>query len=48
VHHYTFTVYALDLARISTEAPLTAPQLERRIAGHILARAVLQGTETSH
>lgn len=47
-HHYTFTLYALDLAQISSESPLTAPQLERRIAGHILARAVLQGTETSH
>jgi Raf kinase inhibitor-like YbhB/YbcL family protein len=48
VHHYTFTLYALDLARISSEGPLTAPELQRRIAGHILARAVLQGTETSH
>lgn len=48
LHHYTFTLYALDVARISNETPPTAPQLERRIANHILARAVLQGTETSH
>ena len=48
VHHYTFTLYALDLARISSQTPLTASQLERRMAGHILARATLQGTETSH
>jgi Raf kinase inhibitor-like YbhB/YbcL family protein len=48
VHHYTFTLYALDLAQIASESPLSAPQLERRMAGHILARAVLQGTETSH
>jgi len=48
VHHYTFTLYALDLANISGEAPLTAAELQRRIGGHILARAVLQGTETSH
>lgn len=47
-HHYTFTLYALDVGRIASETPPTAPQLERRIAGHILARAVLQGTETSH
>lgn len=46
-HHYTFTLYALDVARIASETPPTAPQLERRIAGHILGRAVLQGTETS-
>ena len=48
VHHYTFTLYALDLARISSETPLSAAQLERSLAGHILARAVLRGTETSH
>lgn len=48
VHHYTFTLYALDVTKISAETPPTAPQLERRIAGHIVARAVLEGTETSH
>ena|SRR5215472_2911733 len=48
VHHYTFTLYALDLARIASQTPLTAPQLERRTAGHVLARGVLQGTATSH
>jgi Raf kinase inhibitor-like YbhB/YbcL family protein len=47
-HHYTFTLYALDLARISSQAPPTGAELVRRIAGHVLARAVLQGTETSH
>ena len=47
VHHYTFTLYALDLAQISSATPPTAPQLEARMAGHILARAVLQGTESS-
>jgi Raf kinase inhibitor-like YbhB/YbcL family protein len=45
-HHYTFTLYALDLARISADVPLTAAQLEGRIAGHILARGVLRGTES--
>ena len=48
VHHYSFTLYALDLPQISSGTPPTATELERRIAGHILARAVLQGTETSH
>jgi Raf kinase inhibitor-like YbhB/YbcL family protein len=48
VHHYTFTLYALDLARISSATPPAALELEHRIAGHVLARAVLQGTETSH
>ncbi len=45
-HHYTFTVYALDVARISAAAPLLAPDLQARIAGHVLARGVLRGTET--
>jgi Raf kinase inhibitor-like YbhB/YbcL family protein len=44
VHHYVMTLYALDLARIATNAPLTGPQLERRIAGHVLTRATLEAT----
>jgi Raf kinase inhibitor-like YbhB/YbcL family protein len=43
-HHYTLTLYALDLPHIETSAPLTAAQLEERIAGHVLARAVLRAT----
>ena len=42
-HHYTFTVYALDVARISAAAPLLAPDLQARIAGHVLARGVFAG-----
>lgn len=47
-HHYVFTLYALDLAHIAADAPLTAAQLEARIAGHVLAHAVLRGTESHH
>jgi Raf kinase inhibitor-like YbhB/YbcL family protein len=43
-HHYTLTLYALDLARIETSSPLSAAQLEQRIAGHVVARAVLRAT----
>lgn len=43
-HHYVFTLYALDVEHIAAAAPLTADQLTKRIAGHILARAVLTGT----
>lgn len=46
IHHYTFTLYALDVAHISAAAPLTASQLQARIAGHVLARGILHGTET--
>lgn len=46
VHHYTFTLYALDFAQIQSSAPLTGAQVEQRIGGHVLARAILQGTES--
>jgi|SRR6516162_2712631 len=45
-HHYTFTLYALDVTQIQSPAPLTGAQLEGRMDGHILARAILQGTES--
>jgi Raf kinase inhibitor-like YbhB/YbcL family protein len=48
MHHYVFTLYALDIAHISADAPLTATQLQARIAGHVLARGLLRGTETHH
>jgi Raf kinase inhibitor-like YbhB/YbcL family protein len=45
-HHYVFTLYALDIAHLNASAPLTATQLQARISGHVLAKAVLTGTET--
>lgn len=47
-HHYVFTLYALDLAHVAADAPLTASQLDARISGHVLARAVLRGTASRH
>lgn len=43
-HHYTITLYALDAADVASGAVLTGPQLERRVDGHVLGRAVLLGT----
>jgi Raf kinase inhibitor-like YbhB/YbcL family protein len=48
IHHYTFTLYALDMAHLSADAPLTAAQLQARMEGHILARGLLHGTEAHH
>jgi Raf kinase inhibitor-like YbhB/YbcL family protein len=48
VHHYVFMLYALDIAHVSADVPLTATQLQARIAGHVLARGVFHGTETRH
>jgi Raf kinase inhibitor-like YbhB/YbcL family protein len=47
-HHYTITLYALDIARIASDAPLSAETLEGRVRGHVLARAVLTGTASHH
>jgi Raf kinase inhibitor-like YbhB/YbcL family protein len=47
-HHYVFTLYALDVAHVVADAPLTASQLESRVAGHVLARTVLRGTASHH
>jgi Raf kinase inhibitor-like YbhB/YbcL family protein len=47
-HHYSFALYALDVAHIPAAQPLSADQLERRMQGHILARAVLEATASRH
>ena len=45
-HHYIFTLYALDLDHIAG-GPYTAPKLEARLKGHILAQAALTATASS-
>jgi Raf kinase inhibitor-like YbhB/YbcL family protein len=42
VHHYNFTLYALDVPSISG-ARLTGPQLEQALAGHVLAKTSVTG-----
>jgi Raf kinase inhibitor-like YbhB/YbcL family protein len=46
-HHYTLTVYALDLSRVSATSPLRGAELERQIDGHVLARGVLEATAST-
>ncbi len=41
-HHYVFTLYALDVAHLAAGTALSAEELEQRMAGHVVARAVLQ------
>jgi Raf kinase inhibitor-like YbhB/YbcL family protein len=43
LHHYNFTLYALDTS-IASAQPLTAASLLDRMRGHILAKATLTGT----
>ena len=44
LHHYHFVLYATDLVRCPVEGAFTGPQVEKAIAGHVLAEARLTGT----
>ena len=44
VHHYIFTLYALDVERCPVEGEFTGPTVLQAIAGHILTKASLTGT----
>jgi Raf kinase inhibitor-like YbhB/YbcL family protein len=44
VHHYVFTLYALDVARCTLDGRFTGQDVRAAIAGHVLAEARLTGT----
>jgi hypothetical protein len=44
VHHYIFTVYALDVERLDVKGKLTAENVVAALKGHVLAEAALMGT----
>ena len=46
VHHYVFTLYALDVARCAVEGRFTGADVRAAIAGHVLAEASITGTYT--
>jgi phosphatidylethanolamine-binding protein (PEBP) family uncharacterized protein len=46
VHHYVFTVYALDVARAPIEGTFTGAQARAAIYPHVLAEAMHSGTYT--
>lgn len=46
VHHYSFTLYALDLAHLLVERTFTAQQALAAMDGHILAQASISGSYT--
>lgn len=46
LHHYVFTLYALDVDRCPLEGRFTGPDVRAAIAGHVLAEASLTGTYT--
>ena len=42
-HHYVFTLYALDVARLATTGIFTGADARRAMAGHVLAEAAVTG-----
>ena len=46
VHHYVFTVYALDVPRLEVRGDLTGADVRAALAGHVIAQAHLTGTYT--
>jgi Raf kinase inhibitor-like YbhB/YbcL family protein len=46
VHHYVFTLYALDIARVPVEGKFGGQQVRDAIRGHILAEAKFVGLYT--
>jgi Raf kinase inhibitor-like YbhB/YbcL family protein len=46
IHHYVFTVYALDTPHLEVRGELTGANVRAALAGHVLAQAHLTGTYT--
>lgn len=46
VHHYVFTLYALDADTVAVDGELTAESVRAAMKGHVLAEASLMGTYT--
>lgn len=44
VHHYTFTLYALDVERCPVEGLFTGPEVLEAMAGHVLDQASITTT----
>lgn len=46
IHHYVFTVFALDVPQLDLPARFTGSDVRRAIDGHVLAQAAITGTYT--
>ena len=46
LHHYVFTLYALDSARCEVSGAFKGAEVLKAIEGHVLAKASLTGTYT--
>jgi phosphatidylethanolamine-binding protein (PEBP) family uncharacterized protein len=43
VHHYVFTLYALNVPHLEVRGDLSGPHVMDALAGHVLAKATLTG-----
>ena len=46
VHHYVFTLYALDIERLPFEGKFTGQQVRDAMRGHVIGQAQIVGTYT--
>jgi phosphatidylethanolamine-binding protein (PEBP) family uncharacterized protein len=46
MHHYVFTVYALDIEKLPLSGKFGGPEVRTAMQGHILAEAKITGTYT--
>lgn len=48
LHHYHFTVYALDVPTLGLTGDFTGPHMEAALSGHVLAKGKVVGTYTNN
>lgn len=48
LHHYVFTVYALDIESVPVEGHFTGNDVREAIEGHVLAQASIEGNYTQN
>ncbi len=46
IHHYIFTLYAIDLPNLTVNGPLNGASIRAALSGHVLAESRLTGTYT--
>ena len=46
LHHYVFTLYALDVDRVAVDGKFTGLDVLKAIEGHVLGKAAITGTYT--
>jgi Raf kinase inhibitor-like YbhB/YbcL family protein len=46
IHHYVFTLYALDVERCPVEGSFTGADVRKAVVGHVLGEATISGTYT--